>query len=401
MLKSKATLFALFLLFMIPNSSADVFINEFEQNPAGRDHGNEWVELYSGEEVNLSGWKLVNADDDTFLLNETINGYLVITFPSQWLDNSDEKVILVNSDGDVIDETPLLSDTSNDDLSWNLCGEEWKFVISTPGSENECGNGGGEGGEFCGDGIIQQGEECDNGSANGACSATCSTSCTINTCGNGNGNGNGGNGNGNGEENSDGDGNETNVQQERQEEKLMASATIIEKPSSMKFGEVKIVKASFFSNDNYDLLFLLYSAPKRVVRDIDGNVISKNMIKASTAVKARAYKGEEIEFSLPLKLFDNCNKYYEDGSYDIFLRVFYRDEEWNAIGDLASFSVSAEYNEDLCEEKPGVKEEKTITGKTSNVLYLSKSKIIKNIGLWILIALTILLLIVTWKRKLI
>ena len=386
MLRLKGVLFTLILVFLIPNISADIVINEFEQNPAGTDRGNEWVELYSNEEINLTGWKLINADNDTFFLIETINGYLVITFTSQWLDNSDEKVILVDSHSSTIDETPLLSDTKNNNLSWNLCGEEWNFVASTPGSENECGNGNGE--EVCGDGVLQQGEECDDGSENGECPATCSASCTINSCGNGNGN--------EGEQ-------EQQERQEQQEEILTSSARILESPSSMKFGEIKIVKASFFSDGNYDLLFLLYSAPKRVARDIDESVITPNRVDASTAVKARAYKGEEIEFSLALNLFDNCNKYYDDGNYEVFLRGFFSDNGWKAIGDIASFSVFAEYNENLCEEKPEVKEEKKITGQTTSspILYLSKSKIIKNIGLWILIALTLLLLIVVWKKKLI
>ncbi|MBI4173781.1 MAG: hypothetical protein HY519_03625, partial [Candidatus Aenigmarchaeota archaeon] len=35
---------------------------------------------------------------------------------------------------------------------------------------------------FCGDGVIDAGEQCDNGANNGACPATCSTSCAINNC---------------------------------------------------------------------------------------------------------------------------------------------------------------------------------------------------------------------------
>ncbi len=35
---------------------------------------------------------------------------------------------------------------------------------------------------LCGNGVIDGGEQCDNGAANGMCPATCSTSCTTNSC---------------------------------------------------------------------------------------------------------------------------------------------------------------------------------------------------------------------------
>jgi len=37
-----------------------IVINEVEQNPAGEDRNNEWVELYSAEEINLDGYFLAN-----------------------------------------------------------------------------------------------------------------------------------------------------------------------------------------------------------------------------------------------------------------------------------------------------------------------------------------------------
>lgn len=38
---------------------------------------------------------------------------------------------------------------------------------------------------FCGDGIVNSGEECDDGANNGLCPAVCSSSCTVNNCGGG------------------------------------------------------------------------------------------------------------------------------------------------------------------------------------------------------------------------
>lgn len=39
---------------------------------------------------------------------------------------------------------------------------------------------------FCGDGIVNGGEECDDGASNGPCPANCSDSCTVNSCSNAN-----------------------------------------------------------------------------------------------------------------------------------------------------------------------------------------------------------------------
>jgi len=48
-------------------------------------------------------------------------------------------------------------------------------------------------GSLCGNGVINQGEQCDTGGSRGACPATCSTSCATNSCGGGGGGGGGGN----------------------------------------------------------------------------------------------------------------------------------------------------------------------------------------------------------------
>ena len=56
-----------------------------------------------------------------------------------------------------------------------------------------------------------------------------------------------------------------------------------------------------------------------------------------------------------------------------------------------------EYNEDLCDKKEDIIEAKG--EQQSQTSYLSKSKIIKNIGLWVLIAITFVLLYAIWKKK--
>jgi hypothetical protein len=57
---------------------ANPIINEIELNPQGADKSNEWIELYSQEQISLKDWKLINNDEDEFLLTQTFQGYLII-----------------------------------------------------------------------------------------------------------------------------------------------------------------------------------------------------------------------------------------------------------------------------------------------------------------------------------
>ncbi len=116
---------------------AEIRINEIELNPAGTDTAEEWIELYSSNEINLSGWKLINNDDDEIELNQIFNGYLIIEFNGLWLDNSDEKLFLYNNET-LIDETDLFDDSNNNDKTWQYCSGEWNFITMTKNSENNC-----------------------------------------------------------------------------------------------------------------------------------------------------------------------------------------------------------------------------------------------------------------------
>ena len=117
--------------------SAEVRINEFESNPLGSDSGNEWIELYSENQINLSGWKIMNNDNGSLELNQTINGYLIINLQGQWLDNSDERIFLYNQNS-LIDSSILLSDSANDNKTWQYCTGNWNFTIQTKNSQNNC-----------------------------------------------------------------------------------------------------------------------------------------------------------------------------------------------------------------------------------------------------------------------
>lgn len=132
----KLIILGLIILLFVVGGVLGVRINEVELNPAGKDGGNEWVELYSEQEIDLAGWELVNDDNDVFELNQGFQGYLVIDFETQWLDNEDEKVVLYEGLR-LVDETDLFSDADNDDKTWSYCGD-WVFVGQTKGLVNFC-----------------------------------------------------------------------------------------------------------------------------------------------------------------------------------------------------------------------------------------------------------------------
>jgi PKD repeat protein len=127
-------------------------INEVESNPPGTDAGYEWVELYNptGAAIDVSGWKLQTTAGvvATYTIpgGTTIQagGYLVITFPSQFLDNEQESVVLVDQSNAEIDRTPLLSDTANDAMTWQRIpngidtggSSDWQFLSGTKGASN-------------------------------------------------------------------------------------------------------------------------------------------------------------------------------------------------------------------------------------------------------------------------
>ena len=131
----KGIIFLIIFIILITNVSA-VRINEVEMNPAGTDSGNEWIELYSKEEVNLEDYKLVNNDGDELNLEGNFSGYFIYIFSRQWLDNFDEKVFLYK-ESELIDETDTFDDSKNDDLTWQLC-DVWEFKASTKSKENNC-----------------------------------------------------------------------------------------------------------------------------------------------------------------------------------------------------------------------------------------------------------------------
>lgn len=116
---------------------AEVIISEVELNPAGEDRGNEWIELYSSEEVDLNDWKLISSNGRNFSLNFSFSGYSSFVTSNNFLTNEKNTLKLINKNSEKIFETEELSDSSNNDKTWQYCGE-WVFSEASRNKENNC-----------------------------------------------------------------------------------------------------------------------------------------------------------------------------------------------------------------------------------------------------------------------
>src|SRR5437870_11823985 len=132
-----------------------VVINEVDTNPAGDDSKQiiQWVELYNptNSPVNIGGWSIGAT---TGLRNQyTIpNGimipsqqFLVYTYGPLWFPHVGAVVQLKDSNGTVVDQTPPLSDQTDDTNSWQRAYDGYDTVSQSdggvmpgnPGSSNE------------------------------------------------------------------------------------------------------------------------------------------------------------------------------------------------------------------------------------------------------------------------
>jgi len=115
-----------------------IWITEFESNPSGDDPGNEWVEFYVAQEISVNFFILENGDGDRINLTGNFSaGYVVYTFTTGWLDNTNEQVKLILLET-VVSETPLFDDEDNNDKSRQLCNGAWEFKTQTKGADNGC-----------------------------------------------------------------------------------------------------------------------------------------------------------------------------------------------------------------------------------------------------------------------
>ncbi len=129
-----------------------VVINEVEVNPPGLDTASpiEWVELYNptAEIVDISGWKISSSPsaDRTYSIPQGTmilpGEFLLFFYTSAWFTDVAEVVQLLDDRGNIVDETPFLTDVANDQTSWQRRTNgfdsdrdgDWINKFSTPGS---------------------------------------------------------------------------------------------------------------------------------------------------------------------------------------------------------------------------------------------------------------------------
>ena len=136
------------------SSNDHVVINEVDINPPGDDSQTvtEWVELYNPTDsaVDVGGWEIASTTilKKTFTIPQgtTIKpgGFLTYSYTKIWFTDVSELVQLRDSEGNIIDETPVITDVSNDFSSWQRLYDgfdtdlttNWRFGTSSAGSTN-------------------------------------------------------------------------------------------------------------------------------------------------------------------------------------------------------------------------------------------------------------------------
>ncbi|MBI2431157.1 MAG: lamin tail domain-containing protein [Candidatus Levybacteria bacterium] len=123
--------------------AADVVINEFLANPASGEK--EWVELYnlSSGDVNLTGWKLVDAKNNTKSLDSlgiiSAGGFVVYETGEGWLNNNDPEIINLKDNTGTVDSYSY-STKQNENITTgrdpNGTGDFTILASATKGSSN-------------------------------------------------------------------------------------------------------------------------------------------------------------------------------------------------------------------------------------------------------------------------
>lgn len=136
---------------LVYSATQTLIINEIEYNPGGPISNNQWIELYSTDQnlIDIGGWLVKSTKlGKTFSIPAGFvilpNDYLVIPFNSVMFDPANESVVLLTPDAVEVDRTPELSDTSDDDRTWQRFPNgvdtdmltDWAFRNSTHGASN-------------------------------------------------------------------------------------------------------------------------------------------------------------------------------------------------------------------------------------------------------------------------
>lgn len=129
-------------------SGTSILINEVEMNPAGRDSGKEWVELYNptSSDVNIGNFALqTQVRPFTIAIPAgTVIGagqfYVVKVGGEKFSNILPETLKLVDTAGRAVDNTPSLLDRRDDSRTWQRIPDgsnTWRFTSGTQGGPND------------------------------------------------------------------------------------------------------------------------------------------------------------------------------------------------------------------------------------------------------------------------
>lgn len=155
-IKSISTVLLLFA-FITTSGLAAVVINEVELDPYGDDTP-QWIELYNtgDAEVDIGSWSIVplsNKSAELFIDITSIpsRGFYLLILEENWMNPSEETLILRDENGIVVDRTPLLYDTSNSECAWGRYPDgsnTWQILISSEGGPSS--------GELCAEEVSKK-----------------------------------------------------------------------------------------------------------------------------------------------------------------------------------------------------------------------------------------------------
>jgi hypothetical protein len=119
------------------SASSEVIIYAFDQKPAGRDEGNEWVTFHnpSNESMDIGNWTFESTHGSVVIEwipeGTTLypGAYCTYTPHYGWLDNSEEAIIIRDAKGEEVDRTPALNDNEDDNRYWIRNNSGWTFGV--------------------------------------------------------------------------------------------------------------------------------------------------------------------------------------------------------------------------------------------------------------------------------
>lgn len=111
--------------------AAGLVINEIEPTP---NEGNQWIELFSDDEINLEGYRL-RISSREYSLYGIFKGYFILE-RARWLENA-SFFELLNTNGEVVSNVTL-PDRIPDTKTWSLCDTIWMMSDASKGTKNIC-----------------------------------------------------------------------------------------------------------------------------------------------------------------------------------------------------------------------------------------------------------------------